>query len=172
MKEKENKTEEKPPVAVFDSEAFRQQKFTPREGTVDVTGTVLAKYFTGLKEGEKAIWTLRGLTADEIYKSTPSSAQEKYAISLVEALESSDQREISETIKNIMGVGDDVHREVATRVSQLAIASMSPTIPRPVAVKIANIAPSLFLTMSGKVLELTDMGQIEGKSQPSGTGKT
>jgi len=148
---------------MFDKQKFMDAKFSPRNKNIDVPG--LAPFFD---PGEKPVWVIKGLTADEVSKCNDASSKNKNIASIVEALSS--KADQSEAIKELLGVNPSVHSEVAKRMEYLVIGSVTPAIDLDVAVKIANVAPIEFF-IATEIMTLTGMGQQLGEVKSSGEVK-
>lgn len=151
----------------FDLKAFMRQEYSPREGDVPVPA--LRDYFP---EGAEAVWRVRGLTADEIARCNEAGDRNRKVEAIVEALAAENRNDITAGIKKMLGIGSDVHGEVAKRLEQCVTASVNPRIPLEAAVKLATVAPVEFYAITNKILELSGQGQVPGKSKPSGDVKT
>ncbi|MCP4259087.1 MAG: hypothetical protein GY774_16500 [Planctomycetes bacterium] len=151
----------------FDTRAFMKQTFAPREGEVPVPA--LKDFFP---DGKTPAWKVRGLTADEIARCNEAGERNKMVEAIAEALAAANKPDITDGIKKMLGVSSDVHAEVAKRMEQAVIGSIDPEISLEVAVKIATVAPVEFYDITNEILKLTGLGQVAGKSQPSGKEQT
>ena len=150
----------------FDTRAFMKQIYTPREGEVSVPA--LKDYFS---EGQKPLWKVRGLTADEVARCNEAGERNTKVEAIVEALTASNKSDVADGVKQLLGVGSDVHREVAIRLEQCVFGSIDPIIELNIAVKMATVFPMEFYAITNKILKLTGLGQVAGESQPSGKEK-
>ncbi len=166
------KKEEKQPSSngTFNTSAFMKHGiFSQRDAEVDVKGSVLAEFFT---DGAETVWKVRGLVADEIARSAESSEMYKKADAVVKALSTDNDSEITKGVQKLLGTGSDVHTDVVKRQEHLIYGSISPMVTKQMAVRIAEVAPAEFYEITNKILELTGLGQIAGKSKPSGKEQT
>ena len=156
----------------FDTRAFMSQSYTPREGEVEVP--TLKDFFlnVGAQGTVPVLWKVRGLTADEIARCNEAAARNEKVEAIVEALTASNKLDVIDGVKKLLGISSDVHSEVAKRLEQCVYGSIDPTIELNVAVKLATVAPVEFYAITNKILELTGLGQVAGKSKPSGKEQT
>jgi len=146
----------------FNLEGFRSVEAQPRTEAVRVDD--LADWFDG-----EPIWTVRGLTYDEIAKADAAADKTKTLTALVESLASSDSvREKVTLMKDVLGFGDDSSPQAIRRLEMFVIASVDPVIELDVAVKLSNTNPVIFKELTDKIFVLTGQGQILGKQKPSG----
>ena len=151
----------------FDARRFMKQPFSPREGEVPVPA--LKDFFP---DGGEAVWKVRGLTADEIARCNEAGERNKRIEAIADALMASNKSDNAEGIKEYLGISSDVHGEVVKRIEQLKTASVKPLIAHEVAVKIAEVFPVEFYAITNEILRLTGLGQVAGKSKPSGKEQT
>lgn len=171
MADKENKKKDKKPATngTFNTSAFMKQTFVRRLDEVDIKDSVLLEFFP---EGEKAVWRTQGLTADEMFRCDSAAETYKKVEAVAKGLAGNNAKEITEGIQKILGTGTDVHIEVVRRQEYLICGSVSPKITKQMAVRIAEVAPIEFVTITNNILELTGLGQVSGKSKPSGKEQT
>lgn len=165
--QKEDKPEQT--NTTFDSRAFMRQKFIHREGEVDVSDSVLKEFF---EKGAKAVWKVRGLTANEIAIANEAKQNREKVDAMVEAIASADKSDMVDGFRQWLGNSGDVHGEISKMLAQVRFGSIGPVIAEDVAVKIAIVAPVEFYQLNRKILELTGLGQVAGESKPSGTEQT
>lgn len=147
----------------FNAGMFEQASFEPR--TEDIEIELMQDFFP---EGEKPIFTIRGLTADEVARTNEAIKTNKVAESLIKALSSLNEEGMIESIKDSLGFGTDVNDEVQRRIELIIYGTVSPKLPRELIVKIGNVMPTVFYLLSNKITDLTGLGQVTGKSKPSG----
>ncbi len=156
----------------FDTRAFMRAEFQPREGTVDVSKSALKEFF---HDGNQAVWKVRGLTANEIARSNEASERNGRLETLINAMTTQNRLDIADGVKEMIGIGDDVHSEIAKMLEHLIFGSINPEVPRELAVRIATVAPVEFYMISRKIMELTGLGHshtAKKKPKPSGNGLT
>jgi cellobiose-specific phosphotransferase system component IIB len=149
----------------FDPKAFMRQQFEPRQEAVEVAA--LADWFKS-KDGDKCLWTVRGMTASELAKTMEAATKAKNFDSVIQAIGNS--KETIKEIKAALGVGDDTPADIVKRLEQLTICSVDPVIELNVAVKLAETFPIEFYTLTNKIVMLTGMGMDTKK--PQGSGET
>jgi len=147
---------------------FLSARLSLREASIPVPE--LAEFF---EEGEDAVWTVRAATAAEIGRANDDSKRQEHVEQLVRAMAGAGDKVTA--IRNALGLGgDDVPQDVSRRISLLASASVSPEIGedrRDVAVKISEMYPTVFYTLTTRILELTGEGAQLGKPKPSGAAE-
>jgi len=144
----------------FDERAFLKAQYLPRTANVQVPE--LKEYF-----GEaEAVWTVRGMTGEELARTAELAARNKSLDTAVQAL-SSKQAEIDQ-MREVLGVGDDVPIELAKRIEQLLVCSVDPVPNRQAALKLATTLPILFYQITNEIVRLTGLGMDLKKSEPSG----
>jgi hypothetical protein len=154
----------------FDSAAFKKAKFTAR--TEDVPVPDMAGFFTGLKPQEIPVWTVRGLTGNELGNCNESAERNRKIGAILEGLVSPSKKDISKAVKDMCGIGDNVPQDIAKRISILVTGSVKPKIDQELAVKICKTFPIEFFQLTTKITLLTGQGHVPGKPRGSGKGKT
>ena len=144
----------------FDIERFRGAALSPRESTIPVPD--LAHFFA---EGDPAEWTVRGLTGEEIARSSESQSRATSIAAAVQALANSAalKRDRTEAMETLIGYGADVPEDLAKRFDHLTYGSVSPAIDRPLAVRLFAVYPVVAYQLTNKILELTGLGPDVGK---------
>jgi hypothetical protein len=85
-----------------------------------------------------------------------------------EALVGGTDKEKIKAMRETMGVGDDLPEDYAKRLEMLVIATVSPALDLPAALKLATAFPVDFYYLTNKITELTGQGHtIPGKPAPS-----
>jgi hypothetical protein len=148
----------------FSVDKFERAKFAPR--TQDVEVEALASFFD---EGEKPVWTVRGLSSSELNRALEASKRQQSLETIVKAIaQGGDQ---AQNIRRAIGLTSDTPGEIAKRLEMLVMGSVSPKIELPVAVKLAEAFPIDFLTLTNTISELTgkgaDLVKPEAVSQPT-----
>jgi hypothetical protein len=150
----------------FDAKKFKTGKFTTREGSVKVPG--LAAFFP---EGEEPVWKVRGLTGPELGKINEAVERHKNIMAIVEGLVSTGAKEKAESVKKLVGLGDDTPADIVKRLDMLVIASVEPEVDEELAVKFCEKFPVEFFEITNEITKLTGQGYIVGKQEPSGETK-
>lgn len=148
---------------MFDATQFSREKFAPRTAVVRVDA--LSHWFDG-----EPVWTVRGMTGAELARCNDAVAKNRQLSTLAEVLETSTGSTLGE-VKNAIGLGDRVPDEIAKRLENITIGSVSPTVSLPVAVKLAEHFPVEFYLLTNKILELTGLG-AQAEKKPTGSGPT
>ena len=147
----------------FDKNKFERAEFTPRTEELEIE--LMVSFFP---EGEKPLFMVRGLTADEVARTNKAVDNGKMAETLIKALASGDNIQMVDSLKAQLGYGDEVDGEVARRIELIIYGTVSPKLPRELIVKISNTMPTVFYLLSNKITDLTGQGQVTGKPKPSG----
>ena len=148
---------------------FLSAALAPRQLEVDVPELAGLLF----DDGEKPVWTVRGLTAAELGRAKQASEEGLDTVkALVEAMAGDGDK--AAQIRKAFGLGDDdVPQNISYRIELLAAGSVSPALGtenRDVAVKLAEAFPTVFYDLTNKVLTLTGQGAVLGK--PKRSGKT
>ena len=148
----------------FSVDKFERAKFAPRTQGVDVEA--LASFFD---EGEKPVWTVRGLSSSELHRALEASKRQQSIETIVKAIaQGGDQ---AQSIRKAIGLTSDTPGEIAKRLEMLVMGSVSPKIELPIAVKLAESFPIEFLALTNAISELTgkgaDLVKPEAASQPT-----
>jgi hypothetical protein len=148
----------------FDLNAFRGAALSPREATVPVPD--LSAFFP---DGVEPVWTVRGLTGEEIARANESSARYATIAAAVDALAAAGAAKADqvESLKTLIGYGNEVPNDLAKRFDHLTFGSVEPAIDRESAVKLFSAYPIIAYTLTNKILELTGLGPDLGKAPVS-----
>lgn len=154
----------------MDLQKFTDASLAPREAEIDVPE--LADFFG---KGEKPIWRVRGLTGAELGRCNEMAEKGADNVrALVRALAGDGDKAAS--IRQTVGLDDEsVPPDVSRRIEMLAIASVSPAIGRDhrdTAVKLSEAYPTVFYSLTNRILNLTGQGAELGKPKRSGKTQT
>ncbi len=150
----------------FDRKRFMTTRFQARE--VDVPVPALAEWFG---EGADPAWKVRGLSGQELGRAKEAAARNRSIAAIVEGLASGADREKTAAMRQLLGI-DETPQDIAQRIHMLEIGSVDPTCDTELALKVCEVYPVEFYTLTNKITELTGRGHEPGKSTPSGaTGK-
>ena len=147
----------------FDANAFEKADFDYRYEKVEVK--VMKDFFPA---GEKPIFKVRNLTADEVARTNKATDNRKVAESLIKALAAMDTEGMVEALKSKLGYGEEVDDEVERRIELIIYGTVEPKLPRELVVKMGNVFPTAFYLLSNRITDLTGDGQVMGKPKPSG----
>jgi len=147
----------------FDKKKFLKTKFSARTEAVPVPD--MKDYFP---EGEEAVWTVRGLTGQEMGRANEAADRSKVAVALVEALVKGSDQERKDAAKDLLGVGSGATEDIAKRIEYLVTASIDPACSHELAVRVCEVFPIEFYQLTTAIFRLTGKGQEPGKSKPSG----
>jgi len=140
----------------FDSKSFSSREFVAREDVVDVPD--LAEFFDS-----EPVWTVRGLTADELAVCNESADKVKNIGAIVDALAGQSAEDKAEAIKTALGIDASMQPDTVKRIEMIRIASIVPICDMQMAVKLSNVFPIEFFAISNKIMELTGLGQKRGE---------
>lgn len=147
----------------FNEKKFMKSNFTPR--TKDVKVPDMKDFFD---DGSEPVFRVRGLTGQELARVHEAVDKHRNVAGLIEGLLSGQTQEKIDSIRSALGVTDDVPAEIARRLEMLSIASIDPKISLEAAVRLCEVYPIEFYSITTAVSELTGKGQIVGKPKPSG----
>lgn len=150
----------------LDIKSFLNEQFQPRIKNMPVPQ--LAQWF---KNGDKPVWKIRSLGADEIGRADEAVANEGVTTKLMEALTSMNSPEVSEKVKELMGKSSDTPKTIAKRVYHLMYGSIDPKCDYELAGKLRSNFPVIFYELTNEILQLSGQGFEPGKSKPSGKTK-
>jgi hypothetical protein len=142
----------------FDVKQFKTSQFVNREGTIKVPD--LAPFF---QEGEDPVWKVRGLTGHELGRVNEASERYKNITAILTGLISSGATDKVESIKKLVGLGDDTPADIVKRLDMLVVASVDPEVDEELAIKICENYPIEFFTITNEITNLTGQGRVLGK---------
>lgn len=147
----------------FDLNRFRATSLTPRQAVVAVPD--LAHWYGGAEP----VWTVRGLTGEEIARANEANQRTAMIASAVEALASAagSKADQTEAMKTLIGYGTETPADLAKRFDHLVAGSVEPQIDREIAVRLFMAYPIVAYTLTNKILELTGLGPDLGKAPDS-----
>jgi len=143
---------------MFDKQAFMTRSFIPRKGVVSVPD--MKAFFP---KDAACDWTVRGLTADELSSCNEAADKMKSVGAIVDAMTGGSDKEKAEAIKEILGIDIELHPDTIKRMEMLVFASVDIEVDLPLAVKLSEVYPIEFFSITNKISELTGQGQEVGK---------
>jgi hypothetical protein len=148
----------------FDLDRFRSLSLSPRQAQVRVND--LAAFFPA---GVEPVWTIRGLTGEEIARANAASQRQPAILAAVEALAAAGSAKADQiaAIQTLIGYGQDTPEDLAKRFDHLTFGSVDPVIDRESAVKLFAAYPIVAYTLTNRILELTGLGPDLGKAPAS-----
>ncbi len=146
----------------FDVQRFSQAPLSPRQAEVAVPD--LAPWFG---PDEKPVWTVRGLTGDDIARASEAADKAAKIRAAVESLLAAGEGR-REAFAAILGVGDDVPDDLIKRYEHIMAGSVEPKCDRELAIKLFATFPVVAYQLTNKILELTGLGADSGKAPGSG----
>jgi hypothetical protein len=150
----------------LDVKEFLHQRFEAR--ITEVAVPQLKQWFTN---GDKPVWKVRSITADEIGRADEAVANEAITGKMLEALTSMNSSEVTKQVKELMGKSEDTPKTIAKRVYHLIYGSVDPKCDFELADKLRKNFPVIFYELTNAILTLTGQGFEPGKSKPSGKTK-
>jgi hypothetical protein len=150
-------------VMPFDAKKFTKTKFVHR--TEDVPVPDLKEFFP---EGEKAVWTVRGLTGQELGRANEAADRNKNIAAILSGLTSGAEKEITDAVKDLVGVGGNTPADISKRLEHLCLGSVEPKCTHDLAVRLCETFPVEFFQITNAIVRLTGQGQLPGKREPSG----
>ncbi len=151
----------------FNSSNFQASQYQPR--TAEVLVDMLSEFFD---DGEKPLFKVRGLLANELMKAEEASVRRKNASALADALLTGNSAEKMKEVQRVLGFTNDPEPELSKRIEILIHGCVEPKIDRQTAVKLSEIAPIEFFNLTNEITKLTGKGQESVKKQmPSGEMK-
>ena len=140
----------------FNADRFNAAAAKPREDTMAFPE--LAAFFD---EGERPVWTVRGLTGPELFVALEAEARHAGLAKLVEAAASSTN--MVNALRAAAGIPVGTPGEMAKRLEMLVAGSVNPKVDLPTAVNIATRFPIDFINLTQKISVLTGKGFDLGK---------
>jgi len=153
----------------FNAERFGQDTLAPRTRVVPVPE--LATWFD---TGDAAVFTVRGLSADELAKAKDAHAMHLRKSGLLQALEQSnpDPELIAEEFKKaIAGSAEDKHSQIAMRQEMLRLALVEPKLDESAIAKLAQHYALALYRLSDAINDLTGLGS-EALKKPKRSSAT
>lgn len=135
----------------FNLAQFERAQFAPRTRTVNVEA--LAGFF---EPGDATVWTVRGLSANELHRAMEADARQKSVAAVVKAISNGGDQ--AQAVRQALGLTADTPGEMAKRLEMLVMGSVAPVIELPAAVKLAESFPVDFLSLTNAITELTGQG--------------
>jgi len=145
----------------FDSQRFMAAAFVPR--TAEVAVPSLADWFG---DSTPAVWTVRGQTANEVANSIDAGNKHRNIDAVIKAIAANGDQ--VEELRRAIGVSKDTHADIVKRMEMLTQCSIEPTISLDVAVRLAEVRPIEFYSLTNTIMKLTGEGMDVKKSLASG----
>jgi hypothetical protein len=143
----------------FDLERFRAASLAPRQAQIPVPD--LAHFFAA---GTEPLWTVRGLTGEEIARANDATQRGLTIGNAVEALAAAANKgDQVDALKTLIGYGSEVPADLAKRLDHLCVGSIDPVIDRETAVRLFNNFPIVAYQLTNEILRLTGLGADVGK---------
>lgn len=149
----------------FDANRFRAADYAPRTESIPVP--VLADFFGSEKD---AVWTVRGLGANELFQTFESSKNQKDIDDILTAIETNESK--AQQLRDVIGIAKDSSKTFAAKLEALIIASVDPVVERDIALLVAQRHPTEFVALTTAINRLTGQGMSLKKSHGSGKEPT
>ena len=116
-------------------------------------------------DGEEPCFVIKGLTASELQKALDASSKQSTVDSIVKAISSS--KDQIDAIRKAIGLTTETPAEIAKRSEMLVMGCVEPKLNHAEVAKLAEAFPIEFFDLTNKIVNLTGLGGISSKSQPS-----
>ena len=147
----------------FDAERFMGAGWQRRRGSVRVPD--LKAWFD---KKEDPVWQIQSLEAAEIARAREAESRNKTLRSVIDGLVSKNEAQKAESIRQMVGVSDDVPNDIAYRTEILKYGSVSPAVDYPLAAALHRAKPIVFFEITNEIIKLTGLGHEPGKAKASG----
>lgn len=151
----------------FDMKKFMATKFEPR--TEEVRLDDLKDFFP---DGVEPVFTVRGLTGEEIARVNDAVTKNRNLAAVVDAMAATNAADKADAIKEALGLSPGVPDDLAKRIENLVYGCVDPVFDQPAAVRLFKVFPVEAYQLTNVILRLTGQGQKPGESKPSGKAKT
>lgn len=128
-----------------------------------------------IEDGRPLVWRVRQLSTAEIYRAALNPERSQRVSELISQL-SYGAKLSGEELAEAVGLKDEeTPDEVRRRLETLTLASVDPQIGennRQAIVRLSVTHPKIFIRLTNKIDELTNLGACKGKPPPSGETPT
>lgn len=138
----------------FQTKQFQKAKFEDRTDSVPVPD--LAEWFD---DGDDAVFVVKALTAEELARCNEAASKNENMSSMIEALNSSNNRDKIDAMREMLGVTESVPNDLAKRLEHFHHGTVDPDMDHEMAVKFAENFPVEFYSITNKIMELTGQGR-------------
>lgn len=118
---------------------------------------------------DAALWTVRGLNANELAHVESAEQRLGGLKALAEALSDGTAAEISAGVRAVLAPGAEIAPVYARQIDILVSGSVEPRIAHSTAAKLGECFPVTFKTLVNTILELTGQGAEAPKKPPAST---
>jgi len=151
----------------FDKSKFLKAGFVPREAKVEVPA--LKDFFDDLKEGEKPVWKVRGLTGHEVAKIRQKLENKEKVQAIMRGLLGTKGEETEKAVRDLIGNNEETPHDAVYRLHLLEAASIDPECDIDLAGRILAFFGVTFYNITDTILVLCGRGHVPGKVKSSGT---
>lgn len=120
--------------------------------------------------GETPVFKVRCLEGFEIGKAKEAAARNRNIRAILEGIISDRSEEVTESIKKLLGTGDDVLQDISEKIEYVLAGLVEPsdwTLDN--VLWLCRNFPVNFYALSQEIMKLTGLGHVPGKPKPSGT---
>lgn len=151
----------------FDLQGFQRAAWVHR--TQEVPVAELSEFFT---DGAPAVWLVRGLTADELYKIRSASSRQKTLEGIAEGLAEGSKSGAARAIKEALGSSGTLDPSTPKAMETLMAGCIDPPCDLDLARLMMDKHGLIFMRLSDAIMTLTGQGGVvEKKAAPSGKTK-
>lgn len=148
----------------FDTQSFQRAAWVHR--TQEVPVPELADFFT---DGAPAIFKVRGLSADELYKIRSSVSRHRLMEGIAEGLAEGSKSGAARAIKDALGAGPALDPATPRAMETLIAGCVDPPCDLDLARLLMDKHGLVFMKLSDAIMSLTGQGgEVEKKAVPSG----
>jgi hypothetical protein len=121
--------------------------------------------------GERAVFVVRGLTANEIARANGASDAHRRAAALADALTGGSKSEITNAVKASLGRGPDLEPDIPRRMEMVCAGCVSPLCDMEMARTLQEFHGVILFNLSNVILSLSGQGS-DVEKKPSGSTAT
>lgn len=152
---------------------FNAAKFTNTNFAMP-TDSVAVPKLKDFFESDDPVWMVSGLTGEQNAQVLMAQEKNQAIGDLVAAVLTAKGDKRSQALTGLMGMSSDkLPDDIVRRIEILMLGSVEPTCDRDLAIKIGMFFPTVFYTLTNRILELTgEGGHIVGKPTRSTKDQT
>lgn len=144
----------------FDIKKFKTTQFKDR--TEDIAVDQLKDFFA---DDEKPVWKIRAINGEELYSVRAAVERSRNTEEILSLLVSGSSKQKAEAALKALGLGDNLPDDYIRRLHILKHGSIEPNLRESVdgleiCKKIADAHPTLFNTLTDKIMAITGLGKL------------
>lgn len=150
----------------IDLKALRSLALRQREARVPVPEITALAAHLGLEVGpEGLVWTVRGLTGEEVARVNDLNSRPEVIAAAAEVLagRAGSQSQTADAMRGLLGLSADTPLDLAQRFDRLVFGSVDVAVERSDCVWLFHHFPALGYRLTNKILELTGAGSDVAK---------